>query len=336
MSEFERAAQALHALGLVVRDCLRSEKRKPSNKRTAIAKVEASDIIYQIDTVSEAVILEWFSREWTDLPPVRLVMEGAESEGQLIYPTMDQSPEWICLIDPIDGTRGIMYDKRSAWFIAGIAPIAKNKEPSTEDIVVSVLVELPTSKAGYADSFYAIKGCGLDGVFGERIQLFTGEKGPLKPSPYQGTDITHGFFSFAKFFPEGRLTLTRLEIELIDSIHGLTESGSPVIFDDQYMSTGGQFYEILMGHDRAIIDARREVYMAEGLDNILTCHPYDIGAWLILEESGCIIERPDGGPLDFRVNTTEAVSWAAYANPQLAFHIRPVLKQLLKKLRKAS
>ena len=26
------------------------------------------------------------------------------------------------IVDPIDGTRGIMYDKRSAWTLAGVAP----------------------------------------------------------------------------------------------------------------------------------------------------------------------------------------------------------------------
>jgi hypothetical protein len=51
------------------------------------------------------------------------------------------------IVDPIDGTRGIMYDKRAAWALAGVAP---NKGPGTRlrDIEVAVMTELPTSKMG--------------------------------------------------------------------------------------------------------------------------------------------------------------------------------------------
>jgi len=54
------------------------------------------------------------------------------------------------LIDPIDGTRGIMYDKRAAWALAGVAP---NRGPATRlsDIHLAVMTELPTSKMGFAD-----------------------------------------------------------------------------------------------------------------------------------------------------------------------------------------
>ena len=48
------------------------------------------------------------------------------------------------IVDPIDGTRGIMYDKRPAWTLAAVAP---NRGPHTglRDCEVSVMIELPTS-----------------------------------------------------------------------------------------------------------------------------------------------------------------------------------------------
>ena len=35
---------------------------------------------------------------------------------------------WRIIVDPIDGTRGLMYQKRSAWILTGVAP---NRGPET-------------------------------------------------------------------------------------------------------------------------------------------------------------------------------------------------------------
>src|SRR5439155_24759564 len=60
-------------------------------------------------------------------------------------------------------TRGIMYDKRAAWAWAGVAP---NKGPGTRlrDIEIAVMTELPTSKMGFGDVLWAIKGQGPHGL----------------------------------------------------------------------------------------------------------------------------------------------------------------------------
>ena len=63
-----------------------------------------------------------------------------------------------------------------------------------------------------------------------------------------------------------------METTLFRELEGTQTEGAPVIFDDQYISTGGQFYEILMGHDRMIIDIRPEAYSSLGLHKILCCH----------------------------------------------------------------
>ena len=66
-------------------------------------------------------------------------------------------------MDPVDGTRGLMYDKRPAWSLAGAAP---NKGDATRlsDIEVAVMTELPTSKMAHGDVLWAIKGRGAKGV----------------------------------------------------------------------------------------------------------------------------------------------------------------------------
>ena len=101
------------------------------------------------------------------------------------------------------------------------------------------------------------------------------------------------------------------------------------MFDDQYPTTGGQIYELLVGHDRMLADLRPLVFRRLGLTSPLVCHPYDICTALLLTEAGGVVETPDGRPLRVPLDTTSAVAWAGYANPALARHVRPVLRRLL-------
>ena len=82
-------------------------------------------------------------------------------EGIKVFPegTKAEDAELRLIVDPIDGTRGIMYDKRAAWALAGVAP---NKGDATRlsDIEIAVMTELPTSKMGRGDVLSAIKGNG--------------------------------------------------------------------------------------------------------------------------------------------------------------------------------
>ena len=70
------------------------------------------------------------------------------------------TPNGNVLLDPIDGTRGIMYDKRSAWALSGIAP-QRGEATRLSDIVVAAMTELPTRKQWRADQVSAMRGGGL-------------------------------------------------------------------------------------------------------------------------------------------------------------------------------
>lgn len=109
------------------------------------------------------------------------------------------------------------------------------------------------------------------------------------------------------------------------------EGAPPTVFEDQYISAGGLLAEILLGRDRMVIDVRPEAYRATGLDSGVSCgHPYDLCTELIMGEAGAVVETPMGRPLRAPLDTDSAVSWAAYANPQLARKVRPVLRKLLR------
>jgi fructose-1,6-bisphosphatase/inositol monophosphatase family enzyme len=137
--------------------------------RHEVSHATAADTIYKIDTDVEP-LLEAFCAQWAREHPLVLVAEGIEvdeeyggEEGVKIFPqgAKDQDAQIRLIVDPIDGTRwGSCTDKRPAWALAGVAP---NKGAATRlrDIEVAVMTELPTSKMGFSDVLWAIKGQGV-------------------------------------------------------------------------------------------------------------------------------------------------------------------------------
>ncbi|HZU37020.1 MAG TPA: hypothetical protein VFA18_13960 [Gemmataceae bacterium] len=294
-----------------------------------IASVTAADTIYQVDRLSEAAILSWFDAHWPARWPVELVMEGLEEAVTFPHGTPVTRTELKCILDPIDGTRNLMYDKRSAWVLAAVAP---QRGPKTHlgDVIVAAMTELGTSKQWAADQISGIQGCGRRGLVAERVDVRNGKRSRLPIRPSQATDFKHGFASLARFFPEGKALLAQVEESLWDALYGVGSNSSPLVFDDQYITTGGQIYELLIGHDRMLGDLRPLAFQKLGLESPLVCHPYDICTGLLLQEAGGIVETPEGKPLRVPLDTTSPVAWMGYANPALARQVRPILKRLLK------
>jgi hypothetical protein len=193
------------------------------------------------------------------------------------------------------------------------------------------MTELPTGKQWRADQLSAVRGGGPKGIVAVAVDVRTGQRTKLPFRPSQATNFQHGFASFARFFPDGKAFTAHIEEELWRELDATGSGVSPLIFDDQYISTGGQLYELLVGHDRMIGDLRPLVFAKLGLKTSLVCHPYDICTALILQEAGGLVESPDGKPLKVRLDTTSPVAWIAYANATLAKQVRPVLRHLLKR-----
>jgi hypothetical protein len=147
----------------------------------------------------------------------------------------------------------------------------------------------------------------------------------------EARDLRHGFASLVKFFPAGKATAARLEEALWRELYGGTENVT--IFDDQYISTGGQFYELLAGHDRMNGDLRPMILRREGIALTLVCHPYDVCTAMLLAEAGVVFEKPEGGVVDTRLDLTSEVAWVAFANAALAELVRPVLRRMVNELR---
>lgn len=329
-AQLESLRRLLCQLQEAIRASVLASRRRGAAQWRRIAAVTAADTIYAIDEVSEAAVLDWLEARWPRREPVELVMEGLEERGAVTFPrgTPVARTKWKCILDPIDGTRGLMHDKRSAWSLAALAP-QRGARTNLSDIVVAAMTELPASKAGLADQLSAVRG---RGVRAGRVDLRTGRRSRFIPRPSAARDVAHGFASFAKFFPEGKAWLAALEEKLWQELKLGGAGGGQPVFDDQYLSTGGQLYELIVGHDRFIADLRPIAFDRLGLGGAasLPCHPYDVCAALIAREAGCVVTAPDGRPLRAPLDTTSPVAWVGYANPGLARRIGPVLRKLLR------
>src|SRR5947199_8653760 len=123
-----------------VRDAVLEEcERADVEKLAEVADDESEgDTIYAVDRVSEELLVELFESEIGASAPLRLIAEGIEG-GRVMLPrgAMEADATWRIIVDPIDGTRGLMYQKRSAWVLTGVA---RNRGDATDlqDIELAV------------------------------------------------------------------------------------------------------------------------------------------------------------------------------------------------------
>ncbi len=331
--QLEKIRRLLCRLQDHIQHTLITAREREARKFARVVAETSADTIYHVDRISEAAIAEWFANDWPKAWPVQVVMEGVEDDEPLTFPrgTPVTRTAFKCILDPIDGTRNLMVDKRSAWILAALAP-QRGGRTRLGDIVVAAMTEVPPSKQWQADQFSVVRGAGRQGLIAERVELQSGTRRRITVRPSTARDCRGGFASISKFFPEGKALLARVEEALWDELYGLGRQASPLVFDDQYSSTGGQIYELLVGHDRMLADLRPLAFQKLGLSSPLVCHPYDICPALLLTEAGGIIEAPNGEPLRVPLNTTSPVAWVGYSNPVLARHVRPVLQRTIRQL----
>jgi hypothetical protein len=221
-----------------------------------------------------------------------------------------------------------MYQKRSGWILTGVAP-NRGPETSLRDIEFAMQTEIPLAKQHLSDTIWAYRG---SGVRAERFNRLSGETVPIDLRPSTANSIEQGYAMVARFFPGARDVLAAIDEDIVRSVLGKPREGKAQCFEDQYISTGGQLYELMAGHDRFVADLRplmRGVMAERGLDLSICCHPYDLCTELIARELGVEIAAVDGEPLSAPLNVDADVSWAGYANAEIREQIEPALRAAL-------
>lgn len=316
-----------------VRDAVVAESEKAAVEQLAEVSDDESegDTIYAVDRVSEELLVGLFEHEVARRSPLVLIAEGIEG-GQLVLPrgATERDAVWRVVVDPIDGTRGLMYQKRSAWVLTGVAR-NRGAETDLREIELAVQTEIPLVKQHLCDTLWAVRG---DGAQAERFNRLTGERQVLALRPSHATTIRHGFAMVARFFPGARDELAAIDEEIVLGALGPVEWGKAHCFEDQYLSSGGQLYELMMGHDRFVADLRpliETVLNRRGLALGICCHPYDMCTELIAREAGVIVTDAQGGPLRAPLMVEPDIAWAGYANESIRGEIEPLLEAALKR-----
>ncbi|MGQ0649468.1 MAG: inositol monophosphatase [Gemmatimonadaceae bacterium] len=299
-------------------------ERRQMEALAAVASDDAGDTVYEVDRISERVLVDGLS-DLARQEPMWLVAEGLPSEGvALPHGTPEADCPWRVLVDPIDGTRGLMYQKRPAWILTGIAP-NEGRGTRLRDVVLGVQTEIPLLKQHLSDQLWAIRG---QGAMARRFNRLTKTDEPIILRPSRADTPAHGFATLVRFFPGARDVLSAVDDEIMGAVLGPPVLGKASCFEDQYMSTGGELYELMAGHDRFIADLRplmHSVLAGRGLPLSLCCHPYDLCTAIIAEESGVVLTGAYGERVDAPFDLLADVSWVGYANEALRQRMEPAL-----------
>jgi fructose-1,6-bisphosphatase/inositol monophosphatase family enzyme len=301
------------------------------NQLSEIVADDEGDTIFAVDRVSEEILIEFFEREIASKVPIVLIAEGLEN-GKIVLPkgALEADCVWRIVVDPIDGTRGLMYQKRSAWILTGIAP-NRGEGTNLSDIEFAIQTEIPLVKQHLSDTIWAFRG---EGANAERFNRLTNETFPLNLQPSKSATIAQGFAMISRFFPGVRDVLAEIDEEIVRGALGLPTLGKAQCFEDQYISTGGQLYELIAGHDRFIADLRplmQKIIDERGLNLSICCHPYDLCTELIARESGVIITDSVGESPKYLLDNEIDVAWIGYANEEIRGQIEYHLQNSLKK-----
>ncbi|MBX3464343.1 MAG: inositol monophosphatase [Planctomycetes bacterium] len=283
---------------------------------------DAGDTIFGLDAAIEDLLLE-HCHAWGREQHFTLLAEGLDPAGVPFGRPGTGGPPFRLLADPIDGTRGLMFDKRPAWCLLGIAP-DRGSATRLRDVEVAVMTELPTTRQSTSDVLWATL---PGGAHAERHDLATGAVRPLPLVPSQATTLRHGFATVANYFPGGKELTARLEEAILLRALGGWNPAKAEVYTDQYISSGGQFAEVALGRDRFVLDVRPLVHARLGVAASLACRPYDVVTWPVAVAAGCVVTDPFGAPLDAPLDVTTNVAFACYANPTLAAQLAPIVRE---------
>ncbi len=320
----------LAGLGIAVRDRLIETIRAGAGDLAEPVAHQGGDTIYAIDRHVESVI-QRAVESWPDeCKPLLLIAEGLGEGGVRRIGDPDTPLRHRVIVDPIDGTRNLMYDKRSAWFLAAVAD-DHGEATGIADTTAAVMVELPPSKQTWVDVFTAVGG---RPALATRSRIDGSGARPLPLRPSSAETLRDGFAQVTNFFPGTKVAASELMEQIALRTLGEVEPGRATVFDDQYITTGGQMVELMVGHDRFCCDLRPLFYeilaeQGEPATHGLECHPYDVAGALVARQAGVVLTDGFGRELNAPLDVHTGVHWCGYANASLRRLIEPIIRDWL-------
>ena len=226
------------------------------------------DITFAIDERAESLLERFLERR---APNVAFYSE----DRGMVAPQGD--PEWVLIVDPIDGTRPAMAGFEAACVSVAVARL--DDEPCMGDVEVGCVLEI---KSGAR--FLALRGAGLE----------------PKPTLSRNTSIERMFWSYGLRGRPAVATATVLG-GLIDasSVGGATFDLGSATYDMTRIVTG-QLDAYIEPGPRMVgeIAGMREEFERVGGGAVLNNSPYDLAAAaLCLTEAGAVVTDASGRSL---------------------------------------
>ncbi len=239
--------------------------------RAHLGEGEGGDVTFAIDEVAESYLERFVASQAPELAFY------SEDRG-LVAPAGD--PEWVLVVDPVDGTRPAMAGFESAC--VSVAAARLHSEPLMGDVELACVVEIKSGRA-----FTAERGAGVEPA----------------PTLSRNRDIGRMFWSYGL---RGRPARAVAEVlgDLIDasSVGGGTFDLGSASYDMTRIATG-QLDAYVEPGPRMVADVpgMREEFERVGGGAILNNSPYDLAAAaLCLREAGAVVTDAYGAPLDER------------------------------------
>lgn len=295
-------AEDRFALARALVEVGRDVRRAVGDRRGAgdgdVVRTAGGDDVFGVDARADEVLLDSIQRRCGARWPGSIVVEGFDEPIEV---GGGRGP-WRYLADPVDGSRGWLWGKRSAYVLLGAGRDAE----VLDDLEVGACVELPTARAALALSAAAVRGHGVE-AFDDLVAV-GGVARPVELAPLEGELQDHSFVTVASYAVGTMGRLGAWQDAVLDGLH---------VYDDPYICSGGLLVEVAAGRQAAVLDPRPAV-----VPGSMATHPYDLAAWLVAAEAGVVVECLDGTPLRVPLDTSTPVAWAAYANEDVAAELR--------------
>ena len=293
----------------------------------------SGDVTFNPDESTEAYLDIWFA-EQAALAPISLLTEdkGWRHGGPGPDPgSWRELPHWDhggprVVVDPIDGTRHLLFELRSAWTVIGVAGPG-SEAPHQGQIEFGLVTEIPTRLAGWARELEAVHGQGCELREVPLLGQDPGEPRVLKP--VDDARVDHGYFPFFAYHPEVRAASHAVAQRFFQRLRRFENAEIEHCYDDQYIASGGQLALLALGHYTMVADLRPRLLGPEGRGT-QCAKPYDLsGAVLCATEAGCRVCGLDGRPLEMPLDTQTPVGFLAFAGPRTRERLMPHLAEVL-------
>lgn len=292
----------------------------------------AGDQTYAIDQPTEEVLSVWLE-EQARRTPLSILTEdagwrhmGPGPQGARELAGFDHGGPRI-VVDPIDGTRNLMTDLRSAFSVVALAGPGASA-PRQADVKLGLLAEIPTTRAASWRRLHAVRG---GQCWWEEHALLPGF--PTAPAQRIQVDqkvrVDHAYFPFFKYMADLRAPIASIEAAFLARLAAHEGADIRNCYDDQYISNAGQLVQLIEGRYRMIADLRAWLAQLRGQPT-LTTKPYDIaGALICAQAAGCCVLDPLGAELDFPLDTSTPLSFVGWHNAATQQRLAPHLAAVL-------